>query len=110
MKNPIYFHSNTTPRVCVCGLPNEDGTQLKLGVARCSKKSQYVKSIGRKIAQGRASKHPIDFLKISDEPFSKKFVEKASELAIKVSENAARVKISDLDVSIQAEINSYVLD
>lgn len=118
MSKSIFFHSNTTPRVCVCGVTTNDGNKLVIGAARCSKKNHYVKSIGRKISEGRALKHPIAELEINnDEPFSKRFAQIASSLARRISERSNLVKIVtnsnellETEEQIEAEVNSYIND
>lgn len=111
MSKQIFFHSNTTPRVCVCGVTNEEGTKLLIGAARCSAKNHYVKDIARKISSGRALKHPISEIPIKDgEAFSKTFAETAAELAIKISNHSTLVKPAKVTEAAKAEVDSYVTD
>lgn len=92
MNNQIFFHSNTLPRVTVCGIINKNDNTLSIGVARCSKNTAYVKKLGRKISQGRAAVKPIATIQLSDEqPISGQFVPIATELANNVSANSKLV-------------------
>jgi len=46
----------------------EDGllnAKVSLGIARCSSKDNFNKKIGRAIAEGRATKRPIEISKVS---------------------------------------------
>lgn len=118
MSKSIFFHSNTTPRVCVCGVTTQDGNKLVIGAARCSKKNHYVKSIGRKISEGRALKHPIAELEINnDEPFSKRFAQVASSLARRISNRSNLVKtvtnteeLLETEAVIEAEVTNYTTE
>lgn len=57
-KNYYYYGKKNGKRVCLAGVPNEDRS-LHIGIAECSKKDNFNKKLGRKIAEGRALKKPI---------------------------------------------------
>ncbi len=95
MGKSIFFHSkDTTPRVCICGVVNEEGNKLSFSASRVSTKTQYVKSIGRKIALGRQEKGRI--IKVvaitNDDKLSDKFINEATQLATSIAANSKLVR------------------
>ena len=92
MNNQLFFHSNTVPRVTVCGVINKADNTLSIGAARCSKKTSYLKKLGRTISQGRANSKPIATIQLVDnQPISEQFVPVAKELANNISVNSKLV-------------------
>lgn len=83
MEKSIYYHHSVAvqgqPRVTVAGLVI--GKLMLFGVSKCSKKDQFEKAHGRKIAVGRAKKKPIVTLELTDnEPVGKQFIKEALKL------------------------------
>lgn len=82
-KKPLYFYGEETVtwkdqkinrRVAIAGVLDDDNV-LRIGKAMCSEKDRFVKDKARKIASGRAIKHPESLLKITDnETVAKQFI------------------------------------
>lgn len=84
----LYFYGETSPktkkqksrRVTVAGILNDDKQVIRLGIAACSHKDQFIKSKGRAIATGRAnSSHPFNIVKMEKESV-KQFVDYAKQI------------------------------
>ena len=74
----LYFYKNnnkTGRRQTIAGIVNEAEHTLSVGVAECSKKDQFVKAKGRKIATGRAnSTHSVVLSLESDKKPVEQFI------------------------------------
>lgn len=59
-------HIKRIPRVTICGIFDPDKKMLTFGVARCSAKDTFVRSIGRNLAYKRAITEPYKVVSVSD--------------------------------------------
>lgn len=82
MSKILYFYSNPSPngRVAIAGLIKD--RKIYIGLAHCSPKDQFLKSMARKISAGRAEKAAQ---KNNDELNSNQFI-----LTISSKESAAQ--------------------
>lgn len=67
-------------RVTICGILNESTNTLSFGMARCSSKDVFKKSIGRKLAYDRALNEPLVQVKVTKETISSTFIDTARML------------------------------
>lgn len=65
LKNPKDF-----PRLTICGVFDPEKGILSFGVACCSPQDQFVKAIGRKIAEERARNNPSKRIILMDDELS----------------------------------------
>lgn len=89
-KKPLYFYGekqvtwkdkNLTRRVTISGVLDNDPTVLRIGQSMCSEKDKFVKSTARKIASGRALKHPVNLLKLQEgKTVTSQFIEFSKKL------------------------------
>ena len=70
-------------RLTIAGVIDDENNTIKIGIAQCSPKDQFIKAKGRAIATGRAkSSNPYMTISDVDSHLSTKtFVNKAKEIA-----------------------------
>ena len=73
------------PRITICGIYDDETDTLSFGLAKCSPKDQFVKSIGREIAYERALNDPICIVKVGDRRISEVYSDVALDLDIEYS-------------------------
>lgn len=79
-KEVLYKGQPVNRRMTVAGVLSEDGKKAYLATAMCSEKDQFTKAKGKTIAIGRALKHPVMTVEITEDRPGRQFVEAAKHL------------------------------
>ena len=59
--------SRMLPRLTICGIYDRATNELSVGIARCSQKDPFKKSVGRDLSKDRAYKDPYIIVKVDRE-------------------------------------------
>jgi hypothetical protein len=82
-------------RVTVVGEYDVKDHALKIAVARCGRKDNFIKKKGRAIAEGRLVKNKLYYTyDVTKAPKSEEFVSLAREIAISVANNPSNLVIN----------------
>lgn len=92
MKETRFYHSKpeylyeilNNPRVTICGIYDEEKEIMSFGISVCSTKDQFIKRIGREIAQNRAENKPYMKITSSKKDIGSTFIKFAIALEDKV--------------------------
>lgn len=83
---PFFFYTphDAKRRVTICGVVDKENNSLLIGHAICSPKDLFNRPNGRKVAEGRAKKNPIERLDLSSlepTPLGRAFYQRAELIA-----------------------------
>ena len=93
----FYSKPNNGARVSVVGQVQDN--QLKIAVARCSEKDQFVRKVGRELAEGRLNAGLLYSKIPMEECTVKTFVDVAQEVVKKVLIRKKTVLVSETSVT-----------
>ena len=85
---------SNTPRVTICSIYNNETNEVAFGVARCSHRDQFVKSVGRDLSYYRANESPYKVVKIGENRVSDVFMTNAMDIESEVESQSAPITVA----------------
>jgi len=88
--------SNITnlPRISICGIWDTETNKMSFGVARCSYKDSFDKSIGRNISRKRANETPFKIIDVDpNDSISDQFLAAARDIETEVASMSYPIKL-----------------
>lgn len=81
-------------RVTICGIYDTEKNTMSFGVARCSHRDQFVKSVGRDLSYYRANESPYKVVKIGENRVSDVFMTNAMDIESEVESQSAPITVA----------------